>query len=243
MEFTALGMTRSLSILFVLTAAFYTGSLAQSFEIIGLQESYRGTIGETIKAPIHFRNNSDKTLTLVVKKISAQIGTAQKNYFCQDNNCLDHKIEDYLIRLEPGQVLNSFHVVLDAGLAQGVSSIKYLAVNKYNPLESFEFELNFFVDEKAEKPNIYSSSHVTLHDVYPNPVTDHAFVDYSITDPQVKAKIVIHNILGNAMDEYLLPTAENMLKLRTESFTSGIYFYTLYIDNEGVITRKLIVKK
>jgi hypothetical protein len=84
---------------------------------------------------------------------------------------------------------------------------------------------------------------MTLHDVYPNPVVDHAVVDYRILNDQVKAKIVIHNLLGNVVGEYALPSMENYVRFRTEGLSAGIYFYTLYIDNEGVMTRKLIVRK
>jgi hypothetical protein len=81
-----------------------------------------------------------------------------------------------------------------------------------------------------------------LHDVYPNPVSDYAYVDYKILSDRTKARIVIHNILGNSVGEYDLPLAESRIKIRTEELNAGIYFYTLYIDNEGVMTRKLVVK-
>ena len=73
---------------------------AQSFEVIGLQDTYRGAIGETIKVPIRFKNNSEKIITLVIRKISTQLGSTQKNYFCIDNNCLDSKTEDYLNQMQ-----------------------------------------------------------------------------------------------------------------------------------------------
>jgi hypothetical protein len=72
---------------------------------------------------------------------------------------------------------------------------------------------------------------------------DYAFVDYSLTSDRVKAKIRVHNILGNIVGEYDLTTAESLMRIKTEELTAGIYFYTLYVDNESVMTRKLIVKK
>jgi hypothetical protein len=219
------------------------GTYAQSFEVSGLQESYKGLIGETIKAPIRFKNITDKAIILVIRKSGGQLGGTQKNYFCIDNNCLDQRIEDYIVKIEPGQTLNSFNVVLDAGLASGVSSVKYIAYSKSNPSEIFDIELNFVVEEKPERDYIYSSNIITLHTIYPNPVVDYAYVDYKLNDDQVKAKIIIHNILGNSLDEYVLLADENKVKLRAESLNSGIYFYTLYLDNESVVTRKLIVKK
>jgi hypothetical protein len=216
---------------------------AQSFEIIGLQDNYRGLIGETIKAPLRVKNNTNNTITLILKKVSSQIGGTQKNYFCLDNNCLDQRIEDYTFKIDPDQHFNLLQVVLEAGLAQGISTVKYTLINRHNPAETLDFDLNFLVEEKEEKQNIYSSSHIMLYDVYPNPVTDFAFVDYKVLNDQVKAKIIIHNILGNAIEEYPLPSTENKVKIRADVLNAGIYFYTLYLDSDGVITRKLIVKK
>ena len=99
------------------------------------------------------------------------------------------------------------------------------------------------MEERSAKADIYSSPHIVLHDVYPNPVVDFAYVNYDMKNDEVAAKIIIHNILGNPIDEYNLPSAENNVKIRAESMNAGIYFYTLYLDNEGVMTRKLIVKK
>ncbi|HTE34277.1 MAG TPA: T9SS type A sorting domain-containing protein [Chryseolinea sp.] len=224
--------------LFMSTLAF-----SQGFEISSIQESYRGMIGESIKAPLRFKNTSDKPLTLIIRKVSGQIGSTQKNYFCLDNNCLDQRVEDYVIKIDPGQMLTNFNVVLEAGLVSGESAIKYIAFSKSNPGQSLEFELNFNVEEKAEKISIYSSRFVTLHDVYPNPVVDQAVVDYKILNDRVKAKLVVHNLLGNVVGEYTLPIFENLIRVKTDDLSPGIYFYTLYVDDESVITRKLIVRK
>ncbi len=216
---------------------------AQSFEIGTLQDVYKGFIGETLKVPVRFTNNTEKPITLVIRRVNYTLGGTQKNYFCPDNNCLDQKVEDFTVKIEPRETLTNFQVALEAGLANGISSVKYIAFNKSNPTENIEFDLYFAIDERSAKEDIYSSPHITLHDVYPNPVTDHAYVNYSIMNDEVEAKIIIHNILGNPIDEYNLPSSENKVKIRGESMNAGIYFYTLYLDNEGVITRKLIVKK
>ena len=216
---------------------------AQSFEVGHLQEIYKGYIGETVKVPVTITNTTEKPLTLVIRRMSANLGGTQKNYFCPNRDCLDQRVEDVLIKLEPGQTLADFEIGLDAGLANGISSAKYLIFNRYNSNETFEFDLNFAVEERTAKEDIFTHPHIVLHDVYPNPVVDFAFVNYDITNDEVEAKIVIHNILGNAIDEYSLPSSENKVKIRAESMNAGIYFYTLYLDNEGLVTRKLIVKK
>ncbi len=218
-------------------------TLGQGFEIVSLQESYKGTIGEMIKAPIRFKNTSDKAITLIIRKVSDQIGSTQKNFLCLDANCLDQRADDHIVKIEAGQTLSSVHVALDAGLVSGLSSVKYIVYNKSNPSQSIEFEVNFGVEEKAEKQSIYTSKYITLKDVYPNPVVDLALVDYKILNDNIKAKIIIHNILGNNQGEYVLTSAENLLRIPADNLNAGIYFYTLYVNNEGVLTRKLIVRK
>jgi hypothetical protein len=215
----------------------------QSFEVIGLQDTYRGIIGETIKAPLYFKNNTDKSIILVIRRVTNQIGSTQKSYFCFDNNCLDQAAFDYQIKVDPNQVINSFNIALEAGLAQGVSTVKYIAFLKYNPSEALEFDLNFLVDEKSRKKDIFMSDHLILHDVYPNPVQEHAFADYTLLNGEMEAKLIIHNILGNTIDQYSLPPTENRVKLRAEALNAGIYFYTLYLDSEGIFTGKIIIKK
>lgn len=218
-------------------------AFSQGFELTSLQDAYKGVIGENIKVPLRFKNTSDKAITLIIRKVNGQIGSSQKNYFCLDNNCYDQRVEDYIIKIDAGQTLNSLIVNLEAGLVAGESVLKYLAYNKSNPGQSLEFELNFSVEEKQDKQSIYSSRFVMLHDVYPNPVTDQAFVDYKILNDQIKAKLVVHNLLGNVVGEYSLPILENLIRVKTDDLAAGIYFYTLYVDDEGVMTRKLIVKK
>jgi hypothetical protein len=228
-------------LLFVACLSLSFTLCGQGFEVAVAQDNVKGIIGETVKTPVRFKNNTEKTITIVIKKISAQIGSTQKNFFCIDNNCLDAKVEDYIVRLEPGQTLNSIQVGIESGLVPGESSVKYIAYNRYNPSESVEFDLNFTVEEKPAKQSIYSSPQISIHDVYPNPANEYAFVDYKVFSDRIKARMVIHNILGNIVGEYELPLQESKIKIRTEEFSAGIYFYTLYIDNKGVMTRKIVV--
>lgn len=216
---------------------------AQTFEVGPLQDVYKGFIGETVKVPLRFTNHTDKPITLIIRKTSASLGGTQKNYFCLDENCLDQRVEDVMVRIEPRQTISSFQIALEAGLANGISSVKYVVFNRQNATENIEVDLNFSVEERTSKEDVYTSNHIILHDVYPNPVVDYAFVNYNLLNDGMEAKIIIHNILGNPIEEYTLPATENRVKIRADAMDAGIYFYTLYLDNEGVVTRKLIVKK
>ncbi len=216
---------------------------AQSFELVGISENYKGYIGELIKVPIQIRNTSDKAITVIITKEASQIGSTQKSFICPTGNCENEQPEDFTLRIEPSQTIQNLALALEAGLVPGFSTVKYIVYNKANQLESYGIELNFSIEEKPVKNDIYSSRFIIIHDVYPNPVTDFAHIEYRLLADEVKAKIVIHNILGSALSEYELPFFDSKVKIRADEFTAGIYFYTLYLDNEGVMTRKLIVKR
>lgn len=219
------------------------GAAAQSFEVSGISENTKGNIGETVKAPLRFRNLTEKPVTLIIRRLQQQIGSTQRNFFCLDNNCLDEKIEDFVLKLEPNQTVSSLQIALEGGLVPGPSSVRYLAFSRSNTAHSVEFEINFTIEERPDKNNIYQSRAITVKDVYPNPSIDHAYIDYQVTSDRIKARLRIHNILGNVVGEYDLSPYETLVRIKTEELNAGIYFYTLYVDNESVMTRKLIVKK
>jgi hypothetical protein len=216
---------------------------AQSFEVASLQENYKGFIGEIVKAPLRLKNTSERPIVLVVRKIEQDIGSTQKNFFCLEGNCLEEKIEDYIVKLEPGQTLSGLNIGLEGGLVPGISIVRYLVFNKFVPAQSYEIEFNFSIEEKPAKQNIYQSKVITVKDVYPNPANEHAFVDYHLTNERTKAVMRVHNLLGNLVGEFELSPYESLLRIKTEELNPGIYFYTLYIDNESVLTRKLLVVK
>ncbi|RAW01035.1 T9SS type A sorting domain-containing protein [Pseudochryseolinea flava] len=215
----------------------------QGFEVVSLQDSYKGLIGETVRVPIRFKNTTDKTIILIVRKVTAQLGSTQKSFFCLGNDCFDSKIEDYIIKVEPGQVQANLQVALEAGLVPGVSTVRYVAFSKSSPNQTLEFDVNFNVEENAEKQNIFISKEITVKDIYPNPVIENAYIDYHLTSERVKAKIVVHNLLGNTVGEYALPIGENVVRIKVEDVSAGIYFYTLYLNNESVFTRKMMIRK
>jgi hypothetical protein len=230
---------------FLLLAMFLIPAslFGQGFEVVASQEAYKGLIGETVKAPVRFKNITDKPITLIIRKLNAQIGSTQRSFYCLANDCFDSKVEDYILRIEPGQTLSSFQVALEAGLVSGVSTLKYLVFNRLSPNATIEFDINFIVEEKPDKQTIYTSKDVTIKDVYPNPIVENAYIDYKLLNDQAKAKIIVHDILGNNVGEYPLSASETLVRIKTEGLASGIYFYTLYINDTAVTTRKIMMRR
>ncbi|MBX2915944.1 MAG: T9SS type A sorting domain-containing protein [Cyclobacteriaceae bacterium] len=216
---------------------------AQQFELPDIQENYQALVGETLRIPIKIKNHSDKATFYIIRKAQSDLGQSQKGYFCLDKNCLEASFSEFSKRVEAGETIQQLAFVLESGLVASQHSIRFQVYPKGNPTEMREFTVFVNVMDRVEKPVLFQSKEITIQDVYPNPVQDHAYIEYRIHQENTKAKLSIHNILGKPMDNIELPAHETRVKLSTEEYTAGIYFYTLYLDNNGVLTRKLIVRK
>ncbi len=216
---------------------------AQGFDLIDDQENYEATISETVRIPLKIKNTTDKAQFYIIRKGNNDLGGTQKGYFCLDKNCLEPGIDEFSKRVEPGETLSGLYYSLETGLVTSQNNLKFEIFIKGNPQYILQHQVTININEREAKSFIFQSKEITIQDVYPNPVTDQAFIDYKIHIETLKAKVVIHNIFGSSIGDYELPTAENRIKITVDDLTSGVYFYTVYLDNHGVLTRKLIVRK
>jgi len=223
------------SLIFVLTAH------AQNFELVDKQDSYQATFSQLVKIPLKIKNNTDKAQFYVIRKVRSDLGESQKGYFCLDNNCLESAIVEFSKRAEPGEIINLYYTI-ESGLMQVQNSLKFEIFPKGIPTEGIEHNVNIAVEERIQR-SLYQSREITIHDIYPNPVQDLAIIDYKMSNDQVKAKIVLHNVLGKPLGDYELSAEDTRIKIQTDELPSGVYFYTLYINNNGVFTRKIMVRK
>lgn len=219
-------------------------AFAQNLMLINKQENaFTSRLSDIVKIPLQIKNTSNKTQFYIIRKTQGDLGGTQKGYFCLNDDCLESGVEEFSKRIEPGETISGLHYALETGLIAGQNNLKFEVFVRGNPLEMVEHAVTVSIEEKKEKLTVFRSKDITIHDVYPNPVSDYAFIEYQIINDSKKAKVVIHNILGRAMGDYELSSFENRVKIYTEDLAPGVYFYTIYLDNDGVLTRKLIVRK
>jgi len=229
----------------ILTVMLLTSVNAQRFEVVDNNKSFNARLGEKVSTPLKIKNLTNEPLQLVIRRIDNEIGSSQKSFFCFDGECFEDSAEQlpeqYVI--PAGETSLKFESILETGLVAGLSKVKYIIYDRNNPAEAIEYQLTYNIEEKKEKNLIYNSDDLRINDVYPNPVSEYAIIDYNILNREVEAKVILHNVLGSVVGEYQLPFLENKVTIKTNEYNPGVYFYTLYIDNDGVMTRKLIVRK
>jgi len=231
--------------LFLLLAVFFSGlsACAQSFEWTDRQDNFQAGFGQSLKIPIKIKNTSDKPQFFVVRKAQGEFGPTQKGYFCLGDECLDPGLDQFSKRIEPGETLGNLYYTIEAGLSTTINTLRFEVFPRGTPALGQEQTISVAVEEKPVKSLVFQSRDISIHDIYPNPIADLAYIDYRVHNESIKAKIVIHNILGSPVGHYELPVYETKVKIQADELTNGVYFYTLYLDNIGVLTRKLVVRK
>lgn len=220
------------------------GVCGQGVDWMDRQDTYQAVIGQTTRIPIRLRNTTDRPQTFVIRRAASDLNTNQKGYFCVGDECFDGQIDQVTRKLEPGEVAGNVFFVVEPGLAATSNSLRFEVYQKGSPQLGLEHSFLLNVDEKATRSFVFQTRNLTVHDIYPNPITDRdAYLDYKLTDEIVKAKVVIHNILGSPVGDYEMLAAETRVKIQSDGLSSGVYFYTIYLDNVGVLTRKLVVRK
>ncbi len=90
---------------------------------------------------------------------------------------------------------------------------------------------------------LFQNEQITISNLYPNPAVSSATFKYSLHSPSTKAKVIVRSILGQVVGEYNLDAQQQTLKIEVENLVSGMYFYTLSVDEKNLVTKKFLVKK
>lgn len=226
---------------FFLCAGTYT-LWGQNLELLPIPESLMGTTGQAIKIPIQLRNTGEKPQFYIIRVAEADLKAGQKGYFCLNGDCLTEDVTEISKRVEAFTTLSGLYYTLETGLATGQSHLTFEVSAKGSSAPT-QLPVTIMIDEKQPKNVVFKSKDIMIHEIYPNPASSTAYIDYELYNDRKEAKIVIHNILGTSMGEQELSSSENRAKILTEELSPGIYFYTVYLDNEGLITRKMVVRR
>jgi hypothetical protein len=85
-------------------------------------------------------------------------------------------------------------------------------------------------------------SRAELGEVTPNPVKSNAIIQYAIPEGSTRAQLLITDALGRSIRQITLSTS-GVINLDVYALASGVYNYSLIVDNKTVATKKMTVIK
>jgi hypothetical protein len=185
------------------------------------------------------------SVALICKKEEISLIEGSVNTFCW-GLCYPPNIfqSGDTIYIQPGETNElDFSGHLNANGGQGTSTIKYTWEITAGPNvgETISVYIDFIsgyagFDDTMDLSNLFSNA-------YPNPANSYTTFDYAIPSQVGQATLLVHNLLGAVVKEVKINDKEGKLLVNTTDLIEGMYFYSIVIDNEVVVSRKLIIKR
>jgi len=219
--------------------SFYTK--AQDFTIKNLSKEITTNFQNSKSESFQIQNYSNLDKSIKIKSSIKNMQGGATLQICYEDDCKE-STSAIIVNVPANSLSKEISIVLNGGL----SNYKETAYFEFTDMEvdkgiKREVELN--VSNERTQELFFSKKDIQIKSFFPNPAIKSAIMEYSLNSNGLNAKITIQNVLGSIVDTYILSPDENKLTISTEDLNPGVYFYTLTIDDEGLATRKLIVKK
>jgi hypothetical protein len=218
-------------------------SMEAQVNVLSENVEFSGKIGTSQRKSLIIQNESNQTKEYSLKYLRGNIGSSQSVKICIGDKCFDPKkdLSKVKITLNPNEIFTDLYLEFDLGISELKGSFDLHFVNPNNVRDLFLVEAVYEVYNPSEDETNHKD--ISLGSVYPNPSNRIAQIDYEIKNPNVNAKISINSFIGNPVAEYELDPNQETLVINVADLHPGVYFYTLFIDNKNIVTKKLVVKK
>jgi hypothetical protein len=209
---------------------------------------FNGKVNTTQRKSLILQNESDQAKEYILKFLRGNIASSQDVKICLGNTCYDPKkdLAKVKIKLNPGEIYTELYLEFDLGITEAKGTFDLHFANTTNLRDVFIIESIYNVENTTSDNSAVDHKDITLGSIYPNPTNSNTrFVqlDYQIKNPAIKARIVINSIIGNPVADLRLDPNQKSIGIHVADLNPGFYFYTLIVDNQNIVTKKLVVKR
>lgn len=206
---------------------------------------FNGKVNTTQRKSLILQNESDQAKEYILKFLRGNIASSQNVKICLGNTCYDPKkdLAKVKIKLAPGEIYTDLYLEFDLGITEAKGTFDLHFANTENLRDVFIIESIYHVENTLNDNSTVDHKDITMGSIYPNPSSRFAQLDYQIKNPSAQARIVINSFIGNPMVDLRLDPSQNSIGINVSDLNPGIYFYTLIVDNQNIVTKKLVVKR
>lgn len=228
----------------------YSIGQAQSIELMKKDGSeivndtiYKVTSDGTslIEVPVYVKNIGSKAIDVKVKLYVKQMLSGSSATYCWNVNCYDISSlnPDAASTINAADTAKEFHCDFDPKGNYGTTEFMFTFFNKSNPNDSATVTINYEINEPT---GIKSFEELAKSiNTYPNPVNNLLYINYNFK-AENKYTISIYDIVGKRLIDKELNINQNISSLEISDFKSGIYIWTLEINDIPVKSEKFIKK-
>ncbi|OPZ99270.1 MAG: hypothetical protein BWY70_01014 [Bacteroidetes bacterium ADurb.Bin408] len=237
-------------ILFTTSLFLTTVIFAQTFQILNANKenvsntgfNVSGNPNSIIEAHIYIVNTSASFAQFKVKKIETNVLANTVNTFCFNGQCYPPSVFETpsFITLQAGDTSTStaFYGDYTPNGVIGASVITYVVFNANNTNDSTYVNVTYTVNPASVYKPDYSK--IEFSNPYPNPAVVQARINYNIPYAFNSANLILRNLIGTKVKEIEITNPQGKLTIDVTDLNEGIYFYSLIIDGNIILTRKLI---
>ncbi|MBW8050837.1 MAG: T9SS type A sorting domain-containing protein [Cytophagales bacterium] len=133
----------------------------------------------------------------------------------------------------PGNVPNPFHFYDSAGTFTVI-----LIAHKGTCTDTFASTVTVV---NATGIGSLSSVDKYMLNIFPNPLNEFTTISAYLSESTKSGEILIYDVPGKIIKAYSLQKGSNHIKINANELKPGIFFITLFADNERVVTKKMVI--
>lgn len=192
---------------------------------------------------VYVTNNSLSSLDIKVRKHTIVLLSGAYNTFCW-GQCFSPTTEEspYPVTIAAGQTnSNSFYADYNANGENGATLVRYTFFDADNLNDTVDVILKFHTSPTSVKD--HDMLRAEISNPFPNPSVSRCQFTYNVPVTSRDPRIVIMDLTGNMVFSTTLIPGEGKISVDVSTFASGIYFYSLWVNEKAVTTRKMIVQR
>ncbi len=190
-------------------------------------------------------NDKGDEIRVLVRKLEDKILAGSQNSFSLVNKYIDSDIRvsgNYL--LIPAYMASNKGEFLIEYFAEGRSGTSVITYEFYSLDELFEpVTLTVKFVSGMFSANASEAIPSRISDPRPNPARDFTIFDYSLPLDARSARLVVRNLTGTVVMEVPLPPTGSRIRVETNSLSNGVYLYSFLVNEQVVLTRKLVISR
>lgn len=233
------------TLLAIITLGISLSVSAQSLTIPGLNRTPWGSIESSIiqsQGTVE-NTNGASTINVKVRRITVDTVPGTQNYFCWEQ-CYEPptSISPTSMSILPGDRVNQFYADYKPNGISGVSTLIYCFYDETNEADSVCATVRFSASPTGVE-DVFMGNESGIGQVYPNPVRRTANINYALAQGWRSAEVNVYSMLGSLVKKVALKEDQGTLKLSVSDLPSGMYFYTLTVNDHDISTKKMMVTK
>jgi hypothetical protein len=187
--------------------------------------------------------NGSSPIDVRVERITIDTVPGTQNYFCWEQ-CYEPptSISPTAMTINPGQRIEQFYADYKPNGIAGISTLAYCFYDDNNQADSVCVTIRFSASPVGIQ-DVFLGNQSGISESYPNPAKSVAKINYALSAGWQHAELKIYSMLGAQFREINLLEDQGTLKLNVSDLPSGMYFYTLMVDDKNIATKKMLVTK